>query len=337
VPLLEVEQLAVAFGPMDRPLEAVRGLSFHVDKGETLGIVGESGAGKSVAMQAVVGLLRDARVSGSARFNGTDLLKMNKKERRRILGKDIAFVFQDPQSSLHPLYRVGWQISEVLRAHSPISRPQARTRSIELLDLVGIPSPERRVDDYPHQFSGGMRQRAMIAMAIALDPALLIADEPTTALDVTVQAQILDLLARLQRELGMGIIIITHDLGVIAEIADRVMVMYAGKQVERADVETIFHLPHHPYTQGLLESLPSMDDSRRLVAIPGQPPNLSRLPAGCSFHPRCAYAFDRCLMEEPPLIALSDRGDHLSACWLASTEVGLGSHGAGHAVEESLS
>ncbi|MEO9180893.1 MAG: ABC transporter ATP-binding protein, partial [Acidimicrobiales bacterium] len=214
--LLGVENLEVAFGPKERPLNAVRGLSFHVEKGETLGIVGESGAGKSVALQAVVGLLRDARVTGAAKFNGTDLLTLDAKHRRTILGNEIAFIFQDPQSSLHPMYRIGWQIAEVLRAHRDVTRSEARSRAIELLDLVGIPSPQSRVDDYPHQFSGGMRQRAMIAMAIALDPALLIADEPTTALDVTVQAQILELIGQLQKERGTAVIFVTHDIGVVS-------------------------------------------------------------------------------------------------------------------------
>jgi ABC-type dipeptide/oligopeptide/nickel transport system ATPase component len=243
VRLLAVEGLRVSFETPDGTLEAVRGLAFHVDQGETLGVVGESGAGKSVALQAVVGLVPGASVSGVARFLGEDLLSMPQRRRQGILGRQIAMVFQDPSSSLHPLYRVGWQIVEAIRAHSPMPRPAARKRAVELLDLVGIPSPSRRVDDYPHQFSGGMRQRAMIAMAVALNPALLIADEPTTALDVTVQAQVLDLLRRLQAEFHMAVVIVTHDLGVIAEVADRVLVMYAGKQVEQADTRTIFHGP----------------------------------------------------------------------------------------------
>lgn len=333
--LLEVEQLRVSFASPDGIVEAVRGLSFQVDKGETLGIVGESGAGKSVAMQAVTGLVSNARVSGSAKFLGENLLELSSKDRRRLLGSEIAFVFQDPSSSLHPLYRVGWQIAEVLRAHGKASRHESQQRAIELLGLVGIPSPERRVNDYPHQFSGGMRQRVMIAMAIALNPALLIADEPTTALDVTIQAQILDLLKGLQEELEMGIVIITHDLGVIAELADRVLVMYAGRQVEQADVRTLFHSPHHPYTQGLLESLPANEPGGRLRAIAGQPPSLLQLPSGCPFRPRCRYAFDTCASEEPALREVGGQVDHVSACWLSPDEVGLGSHGLGHQIVAS--
>ncbi|HEY5304201.1 MAG TPA: ABC transporter ATP-binding protein [Acidimicrobiales bacterium] len=327
--LLEVERLTVSFASPDGDVNAVRGLSFNVDEGEALGIVGESGAGKSVAMQAVTGLVSRARVTGTARFRGEDLLTLASSARRRLLGNEISFVFQDPSSSLHPLYSVGWQIVEVLRAHSPISRSAARRRAVELLGLVGIPSPERRVHDYPHQFSGGMRQRAMIAMAIALNPALLIADEPTTALDVTVQAQILDLLKNLQDELQMALIIITHDLGVIAEVADRVLVMYAGRQVERADVRTLYYSAHHPYTQGLLESLPSHDPGTRLRAIPGQPPSLLSLPRGCPFQPRCRYAFEKCSLSEPDLLPVDGGVDHFSACWLPSNEVGLGAHDLG--------
>jgi oligopeptide/dipeptide ABC transporter ATP-binding protein len=317
VRLLEVERLRVSFETPDGSLEAVRGLDFHVDQGETLGVVGESGAGKSAALQAIVGLVPGAAVSGVARFLGEDLLAMPKRRRQGILGPQIAMVFQDPSSSLHPLYRVGWQIVEAIRAHSPMSRPAARKRAVELLDLVGIASPERRVDDYPHQFSGGMRQRAMIAMAVALNPALLIADEPTTALDVTVQAQVLDLLRRLQAEFHMAMVIVTHDLGVIAEVADRVLVMYAGQQVEQAGTRTIFHQPQHPYTRGLLESLPGRGrPGGRLAAIPGQPPSLLRIPSGCSFHPRCPDVMSVCRVDEPKLRALPASADHCSACWL---------------------
>jgi oligopeptide/dipeptide ABC transporter ATP-binding protein len=317
VHLLDVEELRVSFDTPDGVLEAVRGLSFHVDKGETLGLVGESGAGKSVAMQAVLGLLDGAKVSGSARFEGQDLISLSAKQMQRVLGREVAVVFQDPSSSLHPLYRVGWQIEETIRAHTPASRSAARKRAIELLDLVGIPSADRRVDDYPHQFSGGMRQRVMIAMAIALNPALLIADEPTTALDVTVQAQILDLLAKLQREFHMAIAIITHDLGVIAEVADRILVMYAGKEVEQADAITLFRQAHHPYTRGLIESLPEPGPSgERLRAISGQPPNMLRVPSGCSFHPRCSYVMDICKTQDPPLEDVGGASGHRSACWL---------------------
>jgi peptide/nickel transport system ATP-binding protein len=317
VRLLEVEQLRVSFETPDGTLEAVRGLTFHVERGETLGVVGESGAGKSVALQAIVGLATGATVSGVARFLGEDLLAMPEHRLQGILGREIAMVFQDPSSSLHPLYRVGWQIVEVIRAHSSMSRPMARKRAVELLDLVGIPSPDRRVDDYPHQFSGGMRQRAMIAMAVALNPALLIADEPTTALDVTVQAQVLELLQRLQAEFQMAVVIVTHDLGVIADVADRVLVVYAGRQVEHAGTRTIFHHPHHPYTRGLLESLPERGEpGSRLVAIPGQPPSLLRIPSGCSFHPRCPYVMAVCRADDPPLRVLAGSVDHCSACWL---------------------
>jgi len=298
-------------------LEAVRGLSFHVDRGETLGLVGESGAGKSVAMQAVLGLLDNARVSGSAWFEGEDLISLSAKEMQRVLGRRIGMVFQDPSSSLHPLYRVGWQVEETIRAHAPVPRSEARKRTIDLFDLVGIPSASRRVDDYPHQFSGGMRQRVMIAMAIALNPAVLIADEPTTSLDVTVQAQILDLLGALQEELRMAVVIVTHDLGVIAEVADRVLVMYAGKEVEQAGCDTLFRQPHHPYTRGLIESLPPPGGrGERLRAISGQPPSMVNLPPGCSFHPRCGYAFDMCNVEEPPLEDVPGAAGHRSACWL---------------------
>jgi oligopeptide/dipeptide ABC transporter ATP-binding protein len=307
----------VSFSTPDGTLEAVRGLTFHVEQGETLGVVGESGAGKSVALQAIVGLAPGATVSGVARFHGEDLLAMPERRLQRTLGRQIAMVFQDPSSSLHPLYRVGWQIVEVIRAHSSISRPAARRRAVELLDLVGIPSPGRRVDDYPHQFSGGMRQRAMIAMAVALNPALLIADEPTTALDVTVQAQVLELLQRLQAEFHMAVIIVTHDLGVIAEVADRVLVVYAGRLVEQADTRTIFHDPHHPYTRGLLESLPERGRrGGRLVAIAGQPPSMLHIPAGCSFHPRCPDVMSVCRTDDPPLRVLAASVDHCSACWL---------------------
>ncbi len=315
--LLDVEGLRVSFATPDGVLEAVRGLSFHIDKGETLGLVGESGAGKSVAMQAVLGLLDNAKVSGSARLEGDDLISLSAKQMQRVLGREVGMVFQDPSSSLHPLYRVGWQIEETIRAHTPASRTAARKRAIELLDLVGIPSASRRIDDYPHQFSGGMRQRVMIAMAIALNPALLIADEPTTALDVTVQAQILDLLGKLQQEFHMAVAIITHDLGVIAEVADRVLVMYAGKEVEQAEVITLFRQPHHPYTRGLLESLPEPGPTgERLRAISGQPPSMLRVPAGCSFHPRCRYVMDICKTEDPPLESVAGARGHFSACWL---------------------
>jgi len=319
VTLLEVQDLRVRFNSPDGVVKAVDGVSFSLDKGRTLAIVGESGSGKSVTCLSLMGLARGAKVTGSATFEGRDLLKLHQNELRDVRGKKIAMIFQDPLSSLNPYYKVGWQISEMILAHDKLSKKDARDRSIELLKLVGIPRPERRVDDYPHQFSGGMRQRAMIAMALSLDPAVLIADEPTTALDVTVQAQILDLLARLQDELGAAIIMITHDLGVVAEIADEVLVMYAGKPVEIGDRFTVFKQPHMPYTWGLLQSIPSVGSdhtSDRLTPIKGLPPSLIHLPSGCSFHPRCPYAFDRCLVEEPDLLDWPGNG-HLSACHLS--------------------
>ncbi|MEZ0092666.1 ABC transporter ATP-binding protein [Streptacidiphilus sp. EB129] len=322
--LLSVRDLTVSFRSTDGLVQAVRGLSLDVDSGRTLGIVGESGSGKSVATLTLLGLTPGAHVTGSATFEGRELLGMEREELRRLRGDRIAAVFQDPLSSLHPHYTVGWQIIELIRAHRPVSGRAARGRAVELLSLVGIPHAERRVDDYPHQFSGGMRQRALIAMALALDPALVIADEPTTALDATVQAQILDLLTRLQREMGMALIMITHDLGVIAGMADQVLVMYAGRAVEVADRRTAYYQPHHPYTKGLLESIPSSSGARgRLRPIPGQPPSLIRLPGGCPFHPRCTFAMDRCRSEEPPLLPVAGGTGHRSACWLPPDLIGL--------------
>ena len=314
--MLEVTDLTVSFSTPDGTLNAVRGLSFSVDQGQTLGIVGESGSGKSVATQTIMGLTRGARVGGQALFEGHDLLAMNLQQLQHIRGAQVGMIFQDPLSSLHPYYRVGWQIIEMIRSHDrSTSKAKARARAIELLRLVGIPQPDRRVSDFPHQFSGGMRQRAMIAMAMALNPKLLIADEPTTALDVTVQAQVLQVMKRLQEEFGTAIIMITHDLGVIADIADDVVVMYAGKAMEQGDRNTIFYKNHNPYTEGLLLSLPAYGGEReRLRPIAGQPPSLITLPQGCPFRPRCPYAFDKC-MEEPPLIEIGG-ADHVSACWL---------------------
>ena len=316
--LLEVKDLHVTFPTDDGPVQAVRGVSFSVEKGKTLGIVGESGSGKSVSTQTIMGLTRGAQVTGEAFFNGRDLLKMPPPEMRKVRGAQIAMIFQDPLSSLHPFYRVGWQIVEMIRTHdSAISKKAARARAVDLLRLVGIPQPETRVDDFPHQFSGGMRQRAMIAMAMALNPAVLIADEPTTALDVTVQAQVLKVIERLQEEFETAVIIITHDLGVIAETADDVVVMYAGAIMEAADRDTLFYDHHHPYTEGLLRSLPSYGGSReRLHPITGQPPSLINLPSGCKFHPRCPYVMDRCRVEEPDLSPVHERLGHRSACWL---------------------
>jgi len=316
--LLEVKDLHVSFPTDDGLVQAVRGVSFKVEPGETLGIVGESGSGKSVATQTIMGLTRGAEVSGQALFEGRDLLTMSRDDMVGIRGAKIGMIFQDPLSSLHPFYRVGWQIIEMIRLHDKaITKAAARKRAIELLELVGIPQPDRRVDDYPHQFSGGMRQRAMIAMAMALNPALLIADEPTTALDVTVQAQVLQMISKLQEEFGTAVILITHDLGVIADVADEVVVMYGGMVMEQADRVTIFTAHHHPYTEGLLQSLPAYGGEReRLRPIPGQPPSpISPLP-GCPFAPRCAYVMDRCRTEQPPLAVAGTAPSHLSACWL---------------------
>jgi oligopeptide/dipeptide ABC transporter ATP-binding protein len=319
--LLEVEDLNVSFDTPDGVVRAVRGVSFHVDAGQTLGVVGESGSGKSVSTQALVGLARGAAVSGRSIFEGQDLLTMSNAQLRTVRGARIAMIFQDPLSSLHPYYRVGWQIAELIRAHERISRDEARRRTVELLRLVGIPQPARRIDDFPHQFSGGMRQRVMIAMAMALNPKLLIADEPTTALDVTVQAQVLEVMKRLQREFGTAIIMITHDLGVIADVADDVCVMYAGRIVETANLRDTFYAQHHPYTAGLLHSIPSAGRvGERLRPIPGQPPSLVNPPPGCPYHPRCPYVMPVCRTEVPPLRPVLGSATHRSACWLP-TEV----------------
>jgi peptide/nickel transport system ATP-binding protein len=315
--LLDVRDLTVSFDTTDGVVQAVRGVSFSVDRGRTLGIVGESGSGKSVAVQTVVGLTRGARVSGEAWFADHDLLSSSPELLRRVRGRQVGMIFQDSLTSLHPYYRVGWQIVELIREHDRgVSRATARRRASELLTLVGIPDAKRRMDDYPHEFSGGMRQRAMIAMAMAMNPALLIADEPTTALDVTVQAQVLRVMGDLQREFDTALIMITHDLGVIADIADDVVVMYAGAVMERTDRRSTFYRFHHPYTEGLLLSLPVAGDRRRLTPIPGQPPSLITLPSGCPFHPRCRYAFDRCPEQTPPLRDVPDDAAHVSACWL---------------------
>ena len=323
--LLEVQELSVSFATADGVVQAVRGVSFGVEPGRTLGIVGESGSGKSVATQTLLALTQGARVSGRALFRGRDLLTMQAEELRRVRGAEIGMIFQDPLSSLHPQYRVGWQIVEAIQAHEPISKRDARSRAIELLGRVGIPQPSVRVDDHPHQFSGGMRQRAMIAMALSCDPELLIADEPTTALDVTVQAQILDLISDLQSEFGSAVIMITHDLGVVAELSDDILVMYAGRVVEYGSAADIFGRPDHPYTWGLLSSMPRLDREKttRLVPIPGTPPSLIRVPSGCPFHPRCRYTAlvgaQRCETEVPPLRE-TVTSDHVAACHLTAEE-----------------
>jgi len=320
--LLEVRDLQVSFDTPDGVVRAVRGLSFDVERGTTLAIVGESGSGKSVATQTITGLTRGARISGSALFDGTELLGADVPTLRRIRGAQIGMIFQDPLSSLHPYYTVGWQIVEMIQAHdSSTSKAAARKRAAQLLSLVGIPRAESRIDDYPHQFSGGMRQRVMIAMAMALNPALLIADEPTTALDVTVQAQVLGVMRNLQEEFGTAIILITHDLGVVAEMSDEVIVMYAGVVMERASRRTLFYHHHHPYTEGLLASLPAQGrPGERLTPIAGSPPSLIRLPKGCPFAARCRYAFDKCRAETPPLATVYGDEDHRSACWLSAEE-----------------
>jgi peptide/nickel transport system ATP-binding protein len=301
-------------------VRAVDGVSYSIEPGRALGIVGESGSGKSVSSLTVMGLTRfqGARVRGRVLFEGRDLLAATDDELRRVRGDDIAMVFQDPLSSLHPFYRVGRQLVEAIRAHRDVSKDAARTRAIELLDMVDIPEARSRVDMYPHELSGGMRQRVMIAMALANDPRLLIADEPTTALDVTVQAQILELIRRLQSELGMAVIVITHDLGVIAETVDEVAVMYAGRIVERAGTEQIFRTPEHPYTWGLLRSIPRLDLPRHvpLVPIPGRPPSLVAPPLGCRFHPRCAYVRDAHRRTDPALEPVAGDPGHEVACLL---------------------
>jgi peptide/nickel transport system ATP-binding protein len=305
MPLLELRDLRVSFTTMDGVVRAVDGASYSLDRGKTLGVVGESGSGKSVTALTIMGLTRlpNATISGEILFDGDDLVARSNEELRRIRGNRIAMIFQDPLSSLHPLYRVGWQIVEAIRAHEDVSRREAQARAVEALRAVGIPSPEERAASYPHELSGGMRQRAMIAMALALKPDVLIADEPTTALDVTVQAQVLELISELQDEFGTAVILITHDLGVVAEMADDVAVMYAGRIVEAAARETIFLDPQHPYTWGLLQSIPRLDAPRRdrLEPIAGLPPSLINLPRGCKFHPRCPYTPPIAEQVEPEL------------------------------------
>jgi peptide/nickel transport system ATP-binding protein len=323
-PLLEVEDLRVEFATEDGVLHAVDGVSYQLERGRTLGIVGESGSGKSVGAGTILGLTRaeNATITGRILFEGRDLVAMPTEEMRGLRGNDIAMVFQDPLSSLHPFYRVGVQLAEAIRIHRDVSKTAARERVIELLELVGIPDPKGRVDAYPHELSGGMRQRAMIAMALANEPKLLVADEPTTALDVTVQAQILTLMERLQDELGMAIILITHDLGVVAEMADEIAVMYAGRIVELGPTAALFDAPQHPYTWGLLRSIPSLEaePGEPLIAIPGRPPSLITRPSGCHFHPRCAYAKPDHARLDPTLQPLSGDPTHQVACLLAEPE-----------------
>ena len=311
-PLLEVRDLRVHFFTDFGVVKAVDGISYSLDAGETLAIVGESGSGKSVSALATMGLVYPPGkvVSGSIVFEGRNLLELDEEELRHIRGNRMGMVFQDPLTSLNPVFSVGSQVAEAVRVHSGVGRRQAMRRAVEMMEIVGIPNAAERNRDYPHHFSGGMRQRVMIAMALAMDPVLLIADEPTTALDVTIQAQVLDLLASLQEELKMAMILITHDLGVVAEQADRVAVMYAGRVVEQARVDELYYRPQHPYTMGLMSSIARLDQERtgRLHPIKGQPPSLVNVPAGCPFHPRCPYVQDVCRTERPPLVAHAPGG-----------------------------
>jgi len=321
-PLLEVKDLKVHFPTEDGLVKAVDGVSLLVSPGETLGVVGESGSGKSVTFLTVLGLItkREARIQGQVLFRGEDLLKLPPEEMRNVRGAKISMIFQDPLTALNPVHRVGDQIAEVFQIHRGTSKKEALEESVNLLQLVGIPRPRERARQYPHEFSGGMRQRAMIAMALALNPDLLIADEPTTALDVTVQAQILDLIDRLKEEFDAAVVMITHDLGVVAEHCDDIMVMYAGRVVEMGEGRDIYYGAHHPYTWGLLQSISRIDQARteRLRPIKGQPPSLIRVPPGCPFHPRCPYVMDICKVEVPQLLPAD--GHHASACHLPISE-----------------
>ncbi len=317
-PLLKIEELRTYFHLEDGVVKSVDGVSYEVNAGEVLGVVGESGCGKSVTALSILRLIQSppGRIeSGKILFDGQDLTKISEREMRALRGNDISMIFQEPMTALNPVFTVGQQVIEAAVLHQGLSKREARRKAIEMFDKVGIPSPETRVDDYPHQLSGGMKQRCMIAMALICRPKLLIADEPTTALDVTIQAQILDLLRGLQKDLGMAVILITHDLGVVAEMADDVVVMYAGRIVEHADVKTVFSNPKHPYTRGLFESLPVMGEKKeRLSVIPGNVPNPLHLPTGCKFHPRCKEKFDRCTTEDPVLLDVEP--DHQASCLL---------------------
>ena len=317
--LLRINQLTTRFHTEDGVVNAVNGISYTMKAGEILGVVGESGCGKSVhalSMMRLIPIPPGEISSGEVWFDGRDLLKLSEAEMRQVRGQDIAMVFQDPMTSLNPVYTVGFQIIEALMSHKNMNKSQAKERAVELLDLVGIPGAKQRVDNYPHQFSGGMRQRAMIAMALACNPQILIADEPTTALDVTIQAQIVDLVKRLQEELGMAVMWITHDLGVVAEMAHTINVMYAGFIIERGQVRDIYKNTRHPYTIGLLGSLPRLDEApgSKLISIPGLPPDLIALPKGCPFAARCIYRIEKCLEEKPPLFE-ADGVDHTVSCW----------------------
>ncbi len=318
-PLLRIKDLETRFTTEDGVVNAVNGVSYDMNSGEVLGVVGESGCGKSVHALSIMRLIQipPGEISGGEIwFENRDLLKISDSEIRQVRGRDIAMVFQDPMSSLNPVYTVGFQIVEALRLHKKMSKKAARTQAAELLSLVGISEPVKRLDNYPHQFSGGMRQRAMIAMALSCEPKLLIADEPTTALDVTIQAQIIDLVIKLQGELGMAVMWITHDLGIVAEMAQTINVMYAGFIIERGKGNDIFNETRHPYTMGLLGSLPSIDEApgTKLISVPGLPPDLVRLPKGCPFYARCTYREDRCREERPVLEKVNGNG-HTVACW----------------------
>lgn len=321
--LLEVNGLKVQFATEDGTVKAVDGVDFELSRGQVLGIVGESGSGKSVTAMTMLGLTRDrnTRFEGEVLYKGRNVLTMSEDELEGVRGNEMSMIFQDPMTSLNPVYTVGTQISEAIRIHERADKSAARRRSIELLKQVGIPNADSRVDNYPHEFSGGMRQRAMIAMALACNPDVLIADEPTTALDVTIQAQIIELIDRLKDEFNSAVILITHDLGVVADIADEIIVMYAGRVVERAKTRSLFYDPQHPYTWGLLGSIPRLDRPRleRLHSIKGMPPSLIRPPQGCKFRPRCPHAFAKC-MEEPGLDNRVEEGGHLDRCWLSVTE-----------------
>jgi peptide/nickel transport system ATP-binding protein/oligopeptide transport system ATP-binding protein len=321
-PLLDVQDLQVSFATEDGLVRAVDGVSFTLDRGEVVAIVGESGSGKSVTVMTLMGLTRspNARFGGSARLNGGDLVTASEQDLERVRGKEIAMIFQDPIASLSPVMRIGNQIAEQIRAHEKVSKAEALDRAADLMERVGIPRARERLRAYPHEFSGGMRQRVMIAMALSLSPGVLIADEPTTALDVTIQAQILKEISQLSRESNSGVIFVTHDLGVVADVADRVLVMYSGRLVEQGTLDEIFYDPQHPYTWGLMGSVTRVDRDppRRLPAIPGAPPSLLRTPQGCHFRPRCPHEFDRC-REVPSLEShLADTPDHLDRCWLAT-------------------
>lgn len=318
-PLIQIKNLETRFFTSDGVVKAVNDVSYKMESGEILGVVGESGCGKSVHALSIMQLVPDPPgkiTNGEILFDGKDLLKLSEDEMKKIRGGDIAMIFQDPMTSLNPVFTVGYQIVEALRLHNDMTKEEARSRAGELLSLVGIPGAEQRLNDYPHQFSGGMRQRAMIAMGLSCNPKLLIADEPTTALDVTIQAQIIDLVKKLQKEFGMAIMWITHDLGVVAEMADRINVMYAGAIIESGTVRNIFKKTRHPYTMGLLGSLPRLDDppGTALASVPGLPPDLLALPEGCAFAARCNYRNEKCLKEKPPLVEIEGY-DHAVACW----------------------